>query len=287
MTNSMCELEHDLKACKLHLEASVASGAEPGRCCGVLVGLLVPTGHARQLCWALDFLIGDRRVVPLEASEILAACFEDRVNKSITITVFVRILTVNHPSSAGLRGHKRFLFLIRIAPVVEASTSPVEARSCDIEMSSAISTDWVPRRAVVGTFQDKGSLNFLEAGYVGASGHSPALTAAFCKPAATAKSLRDGCSSIELGAVRIVCWSLEHGIRAAMNWIRSVSEGTATSAATAIPVSGSRCDALMADDETFILYFSGVGILTVVCASICWLLSVFLVALLEVKLTHV
>merc|ERR1719375_1126410 len=55
-----------------------------------------------ELPWAINNLVVDSWIVPVEALEVLAAFFQGAVLESVAITVLLWILTVDHPVRASL-----------------------------------------------------------------------------------------------------------------------------------------------------------------------------------------
>jgi hypothetical protein len=52
-----------------------------------------------QLVRAIYFLVLNLRIIPLEIVKVVAPSFQDWIGECITVTIFIWILRINHPSS--------------------------------------------------------------------------------------------------------------------------------------------------------------------------------------------
>ena len=121
-----------------------------------LLAVVMPAWwRCHELCWAVDLLVVDIRVVPSEALEVLTAVSESHIVELAAVTVLRRVLTVDHPPGAGLRAMESLLALNLVAGVRLTSVGVIEAWSGDVEVSLAIA-DRVGWWAVVGSLENDG-----------------------------------------------------------------------------------------------------------------------------------
>jgi len=119
----------------------------------VFEAIVFPARHSSQLVWAIYTLVADVRIVPMKALEVFASILKGLIDDGVTVAVFVRVRTTYHPSCACLRRLEGRFVLVRITSVVLTGSSPVKARSCNIEMSPVVAL-LVGWRAVVCSFDN-------------------------------------------------------------------------------------------------------------------------------------
>lgn len=105
-----------------------------------------------ELVWTNHFLILDLGIIPLETVEVVASCLQDWVVESIAVTILVRILRINHPSSTARKSGSFLRFSFR-AGITLRVLRHIEARCSNIEMDLVVCTSSIARRAKVSTLQ--------------------------------------------------------------------------------------------------------------------------------------
>jgi hypothetical protein len=115
--------------------------------------VLLPTVQTIKLAWTRNSLIPDRYVVPVQALEVIATCFEDRVIENATVAILSR------PSIAARVEAEGFIHFPGIAGIGKARCGKVEPGSCNIEMDLPAAAHGIAFGTQVGNLDDDSTLD--------------------------------------------------------------------------------------------------------------------------------
>ena len=180
------------------------------RVLGNLVAILWAWWGCCELWWAINLLVVNLWVVPVEAQEVLAAILQSLVLECVAIAVFAWIVAFDHPIGAGgWLVQSWFIWLRLVAVVRETGRWKIKTWGEDVKVlfvSSALFVGWW---AVVDGLEDKSGLLVVSSLNVGLTSDLEALPTSLSFPSTSSKSLGDSCTAVEISSMLVASWSLE------------------------------------------------------------------------------
>jgi len=190
----------------------------------ILVSIFLPTVETFQFKRTFNWLVLNRRVVPMETQKVAATSFQYRAVEGTAVAVLGRILTIEHPRFTRRKASVFSGFEGR-TDMGKGILGHIKSRYRNIKMDLIAGTRGVLWWAQIGCLEHNGGSGCWCPWNIGGSSQLVACTTARPKPLGivTKEYLRDSGGSIESCTVLVSSWCGKHGIRVAMSRLAVLS----------------------------------------------------------------